>query len=119
MAIKDVLRVRREQLNIKQEDVAEIMGISKQTYSKWENGKTEPKASQVAKLSEVLKVSSNEICNGELNVRYEMKEFLEKLSHIRGCMNSLTYDVNLPSLIDDHKKFLSRLEKIADYEMSL
>ncbi|MBF4327891.1 XRE family transcriptional regulator, partial [Vibrio anguillarum] len=44
MSIGEVLKERRIELNIKQEDLAERMDVTVQTVSKWERGLTEPKA---------------------------------------------------------------------------
>jgi transcriptional regulator with XRE-family HTH domain len=45
--LNNVIKEARLERNLKQEDVAAYVGVTVQTYSKWENGKTEPKASQV------------------------------------------------------------------------
>ncbi|NRA94281.1 MAG: helix-turn-helix transcriptional regulator, partial [Psychroserpens sp.] len=65
--LQDVLKETRLSLNLKQADVAEYVGITTQTYMKWENGKNEPKASHVKKLAEILNISEVEICRGELS----------------------------------------------------
>ena len=56
MTLKDVIKEARSKRSLKQEETAELVGVTVQTYSKWENGKTEPKASQVARLSKILGV---------------------------------------------------------------
>ncbi|WP_140060654.1 helix-turn-helix domain-containing protein, partial [Vibrio parahaemolyticus] len=65
MSIGEVLKERRIELVIKQEDLAEQMDVTVQTVSKWERGITEPKATQVAKLAKALKLTEREICQGE------------------------------------------------------
>lgn len=65
MSIGEVLKERRIELNIKQEDLAERMDVTVQTVSKWERGLTEPKASQVAELAKILELSEQEICRGK------------------------------------------------------
>lgn len=37
--LKDVLRKARTELGLKQNEVAEMVGVTQQTYLKWENGK--------------------------------------------------------------------------------
>ncbi|QXN23206.1 helix-turn-helix domain-containing protein [Shewanella putrefaciens] len=44
MSIGSVLRDKRIALNIKQDDIAEQLGVTVQTVSKWERDVTEPKA---------------------------------------------------------------------------
>jgi transcriptional regulator with XRE-family HTH domain len=39
--------------------------VTVQTLIKWENDITEPKASQVSKLSKILNISESEICKGK------------------------------------------------------
>lgn len=75
MSIGEVLKERRIELGIKQEDLAEQMDVTVQTVSKWERGKTEPKASQVAKMAKILKLTEHEICQGEKNPIGDMDPF--------------------------------------------
>jgi len=82
--LKNVIREARLERNIKQEDVAAYVGVTVQTYSKWENGKTEPKASQVAKLADILKITEREICLGEKSTRYSLEDWLLKIDSIGG-----------------------------------
>ena len=63
--LKDVLKNARLASGLKQSEVAEKMGVTPQTYLKWENGRSEPKVTQVGKLSKILKISAEEICKGE------------------------------------------------------
>ncbi|EIV0337215.1 helix-turn-helix transcriptional regulator, partial [Vibrio cholerae] len=63
--LKDVLKEMRERKQLKQSEVAEHVGVTAQTYMKWENGKNEPKASDIKKLAEILCVSESEICRGQ------------------------------------------------------
>lgn len=76
--LKDVLKEARTRKGLKQEEVADMVKVAKQTYLKWENGATEPKASQILSLSKALGVSPNEICQGKLNHRYPLDEFIIK-----------------------------------------
>lgn len=41
--LEDVLKEMREKAGLKQSEVAEYVGVTPQTYMKWENGKNEPK----------------------------------------------------------------------------
>jgi transcriptional regulator with XRE-family HTH domain len=108
--LNNVIKEARIRRNLKQEEVAEFVNVTVQTYSKWENGKTEPKASQVSKLSEILKVSEKEICNGKLSARYELEIFMREISNIyRGTdgFNQLIATWNTC----DHTEFLDNLKE--------
>jgi transcriptional regulator with XRE-family HTH domain len=105
--LKNVIKEARIDKNIKQEDVAAYVGVTVQTYSKWENGKTEPKASQVAKLSQILKITEHEICLGKKSTRYNLEEFLRKIDQF-GSGSALmiaTYNCS------DHEEFFKELEE--------
>ena len=54
MNAKQTIRSIRTERGISQETLAELMEVSRQTISKWENGQGRPSADSVAKLSEVF-----------------------------------------------------------------
>ena len=51
--------------NLTQEQVAEALGISRQTVSNWENGKTYPDIINVIKMSDLYHVSLDHLLKGE------------------------------------------------------
>lgn len=81
--IKDVLREARLEKGLTQEEVASAVKVAKQTYLKWENGATEPKASQVALLAKVLGITSNEICTGQRYEKYSLEDFIVRMATSR------------------------------------
>lgn len=50
------LKARRLELGLTQVDVANQLGITKQSYAAWENGKTKPNQKNLQKLSQILNV---------------------------------------------------------------
>ena len=54
-----VLRARRNMLNIKQEDLADIAGISERTLRAIEKGTANPELNSLLKLCEVLGMKIN------------------------------------------------------------
>lgn len=54
MNAKQTIRSIRTERGISQETLAELLEVSRQTISKWENGQGRPSADSVAKLSEVF-----------------------------------------------------------------
>lgn len=115
MALKDVLKEARLKKNLKQEDAAKLVGVTVQTYSKWENGKTEPKASQVVKLSDVLGVSVYAICKGEIGSQMEPMEFLREYSNISKSMNPVDEVMTIWGSIDNHEEFLNIMFSNSQY----
>ena len=109
MALNDVIKNARLKRNLKQEDAAKLVGVTVQTYSKWENGKTEPKASQIAKLSKILGVSTNEICTGEKSEKLELIEFMKMVSEISRGTSDFELKMAIWESIDDDFTFINNL----------
>ena len=65
----------RKEKNMTQEQLAEKLGTSNRSISRWENGKTMPDLSMLPLVCEVLEISIEELLNGErLGCEPEMKE---------------------------------------------
>lgn len=56
---------KRKEQNLTQEQLAERLGVSNKTVSKWETGKCMPDYAVVKSLCEELKVSVSELMDGE------------------------------------------------------
>lgn len=56
---------KRKEQNLTQEQLAERLGISNKTISKWETGKCMPDYAVVKNLCEKLNVSVSELMDGE------------------------------------------------------
>lgn len=57
MNLGENIKCRREELKLSQEAVAERLEVSRQAVSKWETGQSEPTASNLIQLAEVLETS--------------------------------------------------------------
>ena len=62
----ECLKEHRIQCKVTQEFVAETIGVSRQTVSKWENGSSDPSTSNLFALAKLYGLSVQEILN-ELN----------------------------------------------------
>ena len=51
------LKELRKKKGLKQQEIAELLGVKRNTYSDWENGKTEPSFENLIKLADLLEVS--------------------------------------------------------------
>ena len=57
MTIGDIIRNRRKELNLRQEDLAELVGTTKATVSRWESGDIHKmKRPMIAKLAKALQI---------------------------------------------------------------
>ncbi|MDU4891036.1 MAG: helix-turn-helix transcriptional regulator [Clostridium sp.] len=65
MSFSENLRLMRKERNISQEELAEIMGVSRQAVSKWEQGTGYPEMEKLLILSKELNVSLDYLMLGE------------------------------------------------------
>ena len=61
MALSENIKKRRIKLKMSQEYIADQLGISRQAVAKWENGKSEPSAANLAELAAVLETSVSDL----------------------------------------------------------
>ena len=61
------IALKRKQKNLTQEQLAEKLGVSNKTISKWETGKCMPDYSIVKSLCEELEVTVAELMDGEIS----------------------------------------------------
>ena len=96
----------RRQRQLKQENLADLLGISPQAVSKWENDQTCPDIGLLPKLAEILGVSVDELLSGkkeDLTPVVQMVE-TEQRKSIRDMVLKLVIDsadgdqvkINLP-----------------------
>lgn len=112
VVLQNVLREAREALHLKQTDVAEYVGVTTQTYLKWENGKNEPKASHLKKLTEILQVTGSELIEGKLiSNNIDQLSFMKKVSPVRTLIDDVTFMSLIYDSIEDKDKFLSELHR--------
>lgn len=60
----ETLKARREQNHMTQEFVAEALGVSRQTVSKWENGAADPSTTNLLALAKLYGVEAKELLKG-------------------------------------------------------
>lgn len=67
----DKLKQKREELGLEQQELAELIGVSKQAYFKWEKGLSKPTKANIAKLEKVLKVPEGYLSEDEISSLYK------------------------------------------------
>ena len=71
----------RKQNNLSQEELAEKVGVTRQTISKWELEETTPDINQAKKLSNIFNISLGELTNNNVNnILVEKVSNTEKLA---------------------------------------
>jgi len=113
MSVGSVIKEARLSKNIKQSTVAKEVGVTVQTYIKWENDETEPKASQIAKLGSILGVSNNSICLGQADSKMQMTQFIRIFTKVHSKANSFEVGLTIWENIESDYDFISKLRKNA------
>lgn len=68
------IKENREKKNLTQEQLAEKLGLTGKSISRWENGKTMPDISMLSPLANILGVSVQELLNGRKMTKEELLE---------------------------------------------
>ncbi|MGX7205518.1 helix-turn-helix domain-containing protein [Enterococcus pingfangensis] len=74
MEIGERLKARRTELNLTQESVAEALGITRQTISNWENGRSYPDIERMVRLSDIYSLSLDELLKGDQKMVKQLQE---------------------------------------------
>lgn len=106
--IGDVLKQARIKINLSQSEMAIKVGVTKQTYMKWENNITEPKASQVTILAKLLNITEKEICRGKLNRRMSLSAFIHRMNLEKPSQEMET--LKLWENADDHEELFESMK---------
>lgn len=69
MNIGDKILFLREEKGISQQELADLLEVSRQTISKWECGGSDPEISKILKLSNLFKVSTDYLLGNETDTK--------------------------------------------------
>ena len=78
------IKAARIEKKLTQEQVAELLGVSRQTISNWENEKSYPDIISVIKMSECYDVSLDYLLKGEQKMK-TYYDYLEESTNSRLC----------------------------------
>lgn len=78
MEIGSKLKNARNEKGITQEQAAELLDVSRQTISNWENNKSYPDIISVIKMSDIYSVSLDHLLKEEKSMNRTYQEFLEE-----------------------------------------
>ncbi|WP_138205544.1 helix-turn-helix domain-containing protein [Haloimpatiens lingqiaonensis] len=80
LSIGKFIAQKRKEHNMTQEQLAEKIGVSNKSVSKWETGKCMPDYSVVQELCKELEITVAELMDGENSVRiYDEKQIMDLL----------------------------------------
>lgn len=78
MEIGSKLKNARNNNGLTQEQVAEVLGVSRQTISNWENNKSYPDIISVIKMSDIYSVSLDHLLKEEKSMNQIYQDFLQE-----------------------------------------
>lgn len=83
MEIGNKIMKLRKKNNLSQEELAEKVGVTRQTISKWELGETSPDIKQAKELSNIFNISLDELVDNDIkDILIEKTSNTEKLAGI-------------------------------------
>ena len=97
MGLGKKLQSLRKELNISQEQLAEQLNVTRQTISKWELEETTPDIKQAKKLSEIFKVSLDELL--ETNIRDTVVEKVSNTEKMTGIVTKIIKVIGIAFLV--------------------
>ena len=77
MSIGEKIYSLRKSKNMSQEDLANVLNVSRQTVSKWETGESNPDIEKIVPLCDFFDISTDELLKGS-NSYLEREIVLEK-----------------------------------------
>lgn len=81
MDMAERLQTLRKNANYSQEQVADLLGISRQAISKWESGQGKPEIDNIVKLTELYHVSADYIILGQESEATPAPQEKKEFSH--------------------------------------
>ncbi len=90
MEIGSKLRDARKKTGITQEHAAELLGVSRQTMSNWENNKSFPDIISVIKMSDIYSVSLDHLLKEDKTMNQTYQEFLEESTNTVKAQKNLS-----------------------------
>jgi len=99
MNIGETIKIKRKELKLTQDELAEKIHVSRQTISSWENSKSLPDVTSLILLSDVYEISLDKLLKGDITMikKLEVKESKEKLS--ASFLVSVTLNILLVGLM--------------------
>lgn len=94
MTLEEQIRNYRKQAGMSQEKMAEIIGVSRQAITKWENGTGTPDIANLIAIAELFQISLDELLLNEKSEKKQSEYLYESITEydIDGIKN---YDIKL------------------------
>lgn len=115
MGFADNLKLIRQERHISQEELAEIIGVSRQAVSKWEQGSGYPEMEKLLALSKGLNVSLDYLMLGEIKSTENNKTLFNNIIVPTGKITIKSYDgksiVNCYKVLASHVMYKAKSDE--------
>ncbi|MGG5319140.1 helix-turn-helix domain-containing protein [Enterococcus sp. AZ072] len=95
MEVGEKLRERRNILHMTQDEVAEALGVTRQTISNWENGRSYPDIERIIRLSDIYQLSLDELLKGDNKMVHQLQKNTQQNRFIKTFILLLLVNVLL------------------------
>lgn len=117
------LKRLREKHNMSQKDLAEVLGNSDKTISKWENGNTDPGTEMIGEIAKHFNVSIGELTEGYISSdscsNEDMRKVYEAINSLNRrvsfYMSNMVTEKYLVNVKASKKKEIDIYEKFTEY----
>lgn len=111
MNLKDNLKKIRKDNNLSQEQLAEKLGVSRQSVSKWESGQAYPEMDKVLQICNMFNLNIDELLNqnikevnstkqSKLNINKYIDDFLEYITKTIDMFTSMKFKNKIKCIIE-------------------
>ena len=96
MNLSSNLKKIRKENNLSQEDLAEKLGVSRQSVSKWESNQAYPEMDKVIQLCKMFNLNIDELLNQDINDKKDSETRKNKFNNqVDSFLNFITKTVNM------------------------
>lgn len=95
MEISKRLKCARESKSITQEELADKLGVTRQTISSWENGKSYPDIVSIIKISDIFDISLDKLLKEDKNLITNMKKRMDTVESNKYIIFTILFAVIL------------------------
>ena len=93
MEISKCIKDARQNNNISQESLAEQLGVSRQTISSWENGKSYPDLVSIIKMSDIFNISLDKMLKEDKNLVNNIQEKMDTVKSNKSIVFTILFAI--------------------------
>ena len=113
MNLADNLKKIRKENNLSQEDLADKLGVSRQSVSKWESKQAYPEMDKVLQLCKMFNLNIDDLLNQDINDVNNKKQVKNNINkYIDDFFNYITKTINMFSQMDFKSKLKCIFEQL-------